>query len=162
MKAKYSFLTLALIFIVAVSQALAAVPEALEYRYDNGGQDPFNAGYVDTDGNVYIAGARGNSSSNIPAMSYYVVKFNSLGAEQWRSTYVTGQASWYGQNSSMTVKDGYVYQVLSESYRFGSIVKYDLTGNPQVLNAGTTVPYNWDHKLIPIITRGDIPVTFMD
>jgi hypothetical protein len=156
---KYTSILLALLF--SMSLARAEVPLDLEYRYDNGGSDPFNAAQVDADGNVYIAGARGSSSANSPSLSYYAVKFDSIGNELWRGVYQTGQASWYGQNSNMTIDSaGNVYQVLSESYRFGSIIKYDSAGIPQVLAQGDVVPYNWDHKVgLTIDNTGNLFVT---
>ena len=129
----------------------------MEIVYDGGDRDPLNSADIDVDGNVYLSGARGNSNG-ATSNTYYLAKYDSFGREQWVSTYVTGTGSSYGPSEAIDVdRDGNVYMVISESYNFGRIIKFDAQGAHQELTLGSTVPYAWDHSVgIQVQRSGDI------
>lgn len=159
MNKKYLYL-LSAVFIIAPTLSLAVEPNTeLEIVYDGGDRDPLNSAAIDVDGNILLSGARGNSSG-ATSNTYYLAKYDSYGREQWVSTYVTGFGSYYGQMNAIDVdRNGNTYMVISESYRFGSVIKFDSDGASQVLNDGASVPYYWDHSVgIKVDPSADIYV----
>ena len=135
--------------LLAIPFAVGAVEPntELDVRFDDGGGEPLHSAAMDIEGNIILSAGRGNSSG-ATSNSYYVAKFDSFGREQWRRTYTPGTASWFGQSSNITVdRDGNIFMVISQSYNFGGIVKYDRDGNEQVLSLGQGVPSSWEHRV---------------
>lgn len=126
--------------------ALAVEPNTeLHVVYSSAGGDPLTSAAIDIEGNLILNGARGNSSGPT-SNSYYLAKYDSFGRELWTRSYSSGQGSYFGPLSSIeTNRNGDIFMVLSESYVFGRIVRFDRDGNQQVLTPGESVPYNWEH-----------------
>jgi hypothetical protein len=117
--------------------ARAEIVTETTYRYDTGFYDPLHSAHVDADGNAWLAGVRDNSSGE-KSYIYYVAKFNRLGTLQWDSEFKTGDASWFGQRTAITVDPfGNTWMALGESYHFGGLRRFDAAGNMIELSSGT-------------------------
>ena len=134
--------------IIAPTYSYAVEPNTeMTIVYDSGGGDRLDSAVIDIEGNILLSGGRGNSSG-VSSNSYFLAKYDSYGRELWNSTYETGSASWFGQSNAIDAdRDGNTYMVLSESYHFGSIVKFDADGSATTLTQGTSVPSSWNHRV---------------
>jgi hypothetical protein len=132
---------------ISTAQELAPTP-VTEYRVDDGGNDPFNAFAVDTAGNVTFCGAGDNNATTSVPNSYLVARFANGGSLLFKDYYFTGQGSYFGPSCDMSTDGlGNSYVVLSDSYAYGRLFKYDAAGNRTVISPGGGIPESYNHGI---------------
>lgn len=133
---------------LALSAQAGTVQTELTLRYDAlGGNEVIGGMALDAGQSLVVTGYANYGPSGTGLLQYFTAKYDSYGRLQWRRNYSTGTASYITPNSNLALdRNGNVFVVLSESYNFGQILKYDAAGNMTLFAAGQSVPFNWDQS----------------